>query len=99
MFRIQYEEGSVRVAVIHIGQETCTFNPRHTTLADFESFGIYRGAEIFEHLRGLGQVGGYLEVAEARSDEVESIPIVRGWAGAGGRIDRHSHEAFLDDIR
>ena len=89
----------MRVAVIHIGQETDTFNPRFTTWADFESFGIYRGAEIFEHLRGLGQVGGYLDIAEARGDEVESIPIVRGWAGAGGRIDRRSHEAFLDDIR
>ncbi|MEX2422943.1 MAG: M81 family metallopeptidase [Acidimicrobiia bacterium] len=89
----------MRVAVIHIGQETDTFNPRFTTWEDFESFGIYRGAEVFEHMRGLGQVGGYLDVAEARGSEVESIPIIRGWAGAGGRIDRASHEAFLDEIR
>lgn len=89
----------MRVAVIHIGQETDTFNPRHTTWADFESFGIYRGAEIFEHMRGLGQVGGYMAVAAARESEIESVPIVRGWAGAGGRIDRSSHESFLDEIR
>lgn len=89
----------MRVAVIHIGQETDTFNPRHTTWADFESFGVYRGAEIFERLRGLGQVGGYMAAAEDRGADVESIPIVRGWAGAGGRIDRHSHDTFLDLIR
>ena len=48
----------MRVATIHIGQETNDFNPVLTTLGDFAAFGIYEGPEILERMRGRGQVGG-----------------------------------------
>ena len=36
----------MRIGLIQVTQETSSFNPTLTTLADFESFGIYEGDEI-----------------------------------------------------
>ncbi len=90
----------MRLAVIHVGQETNDFNPIPTTLRDFESFGIYEGAEMFARLRGLGQVGGHLAAMEesGRAD-IESVPIIRAWASAGGRISTAARRFFEDKIR
>ena len=89
----------MRIAVIHVAQETNDFNPVPTTLRDYEAFGIFEGPEIFEKLRGLGQIGGHLEAVEESGLTIESIPIIRSWAVAGGRIDteayrRSSRNAF-----
>jgi microcystin degradation protein MlrC len=89
----------MRVAVIHIGQETNDFNPVPTTLADFEAFGIYEGNEMLERMRGRGQVGGCVDaVAEARG-QVEWVPIISAWAMAGGRITTEARLFFEDKIR
>jgi microcystin degradation protein MlrC len=88
----------MRLGVIHIGQESDTFNPRPTTLEDFRSFGLYRGREVFQQMAGLGQVGGYLDAVASLDRDIESVPIIRAWAGAGGRLDREAHEFFLDAI-
>ena len=85
---------TMRIAIIHIGQETNDFNPVPTTLRDFESFGIYEGPAIVEKLHGLGQVGGYLEAVAESNRRIETIPIIRGWATAGGRIDAESLHFF-----
>lgn len=90
----------MRLAVIHIGQETNDFNPILTSLRDFESFGIYEGAEMFTKLRGLGQVGGHLAaVEESGRKDIESIPIIRAWASAGGRISTQARRFFEEKIR
>ncbi|MBI1779010.1 MAG: M81 family metallopeptidase [Proteobacteria bacterium] len=89
----------MRFAVIHVGQETNDFNPVPTTLRDFQSFGLYEGPEIFEKLRGVGQIGGYLEAVEQSGRAVESIPIIHGWASAGGRITTEARAFFEAKIR
>ncbi|MBL8838335.1 MAG: M81 family metallopeptidase [Alphaproteobacteria bacterium] len=89
----------MRLALINIGQETNDFNPVPTTLRDFQSFGIYEGRTIVDKLRGLGQVGGYLEAIEESNRRIETIPIIRGWATAGGRIDAESLNFFMAKIR
>jgi len=89
----------MRLALIHIGQESDTFNPRPTTLHDFRSFGMYFGDEMFRELVGLGQVGGYLDAVTSMNQEIESVPIIRAWAGAGGRLTKDAHEFFLEAIR
>lgn len=89
----------MRLGLINIGQETNDFNPVPTTLRDFESFGIYEGQKIVEKLHGLGQVGGYLEAVAESSRRIETIPIIRGWATAGGRIDAESLNFFMAKIR
>ena len=88
----------MRIAVVHVGQETNTYNPTPTVLGDYAAFGIYRGQEMFDQMVGLGQVGGYLSAVQESEADIESIAIVRGWAVAGGRVDPESHQFFLDAI-
>jgi microcystin degradation protein MlrC len=89
----------MRIAVIHVAQETNDFNPVLTTLRDYEAFGIFEGPEIFEKLRGVGQIGGYLEAVEESGLAIESIPIIRSWAVAGGRITTEAYHFFEERIR
>ncbi len=89
----------MRIAVIHIGQETATFTRVPTSLADFAAFGIYSGDEMVEKLEGLGQVGGYLAAAADATHDIETIPVYRAWAGAGGRITTEARQTFLTAIR
>ncbi len=89
----------MRIALIHVGQETNDFNPSPTTLRDYQSFGIIEGEEILQRFRGLGQIGGYIEAVEQSGQPVETVPIIRGWAVAGGRIDRESYAFFDRKIR
>jgi len=48
----------MRIALIHISQETNDFNPQLTTLADFRAFGLYEGEEIVR-LGTIGKIGGH----------------------------------------
>ena len=76
----------MRIAIAEIGQETDTFSALPTTLELFEGHGLYLGNEILDKCVGVGMLGGFLEVAERQSEDLELVPIVRAWAGAGGII-------------
>lgn len=76
----------MRIAVAELAQESDTFSPMLADVADFESYGLYFGAEILERMQGAGAIGGLLAVAAARPESVEWVPILRAWGGAGGRI-------------
>jgi microcystin degradation protein MlrC len=89
----------MRIALIHIGQETNDFNPVPTSLRDFEAFGVFEGAEILERHEGLGQVGGHFQAVAESGQDVETIPIIRAWACAGGRITREAFDWFAEKIR
>jgi microcystin degradation protein MlrC len=88
----------MRIALIHVAQETDDFNPLPTTLADYESFGIFEGKAI-EELRDYGQIGGHYEAIARSGLEIETIPIIRAFAVAGGRITREAFDFFQDKIR
>lgn len=89
----------MRIALIHIAQETNDFNPVPTTLKDYEAFGVFEGPEIMEKQRGVGQVGGHIAAVEESGRGVETIPIIRAFAVAGGRITKHAYDFFADKIR
>ena len=89
----------MRIAVIHVAQETNDFNPVLTTLRYYEAFGILQGPAMFETLRGLGQVGGHLAAVEELDLAIEFIPVIRAWAVAGGRISAEAYRFFEDRIR
>ena len=89
----------MRVALIHIAQETNDFNPVATTLRDYESFGIVEGPAIASTYRGVGEIGGFLDAIHASGKPIEVVPIVRGWAVAGGRIDAAAYAFFEQKIR
>ena len=44
-----------------------------------------------EKLRGFGQIGGHLEAVEESGLDIETIPIIRSLAVAGGRITREAY--------
>jgi microcystin degradation protein MlrC len=88
----------MRLALIHIGQETNDFNPQRTTLADYAAFGVYEGAEVITRLGALGQVGGFVAAVAESPTAIEMVPIIRAWAVAGGRITRDAFEYFQRKI-
>ena len=88
----------MRVAIIHIGQETNDFNPLPTTLDGFRQFGISEGPEILTRMAGLGQVGGMLDAVAETGMNIDWVPIISAWAMAGGRIDTESRLFFEERI-
>ncbi len=89
----------MRIGLIHVAQETNDFNPQLTTLRDYRSFGLHLGQEVVDKAGGIGQVGGHLAAVAESGVAVETVPIVRAHAVAGGRIDTESRMYFLDVIR
>ena len=89
----------MRIALIHIAQETNDFNPVATTLRDYESFGIVQGPAIASTDHGVGEIGGFLDAIHASGKPIEVVPIIRGWAVAGGRIDAAAYAFFEQKIR
>ncbi|WP_421724435.1 M81 family metallopeptidase [Bauldia sp.] len=89
----------MRIALIHIAQETNDFNPVPTTLADYRAFGIQEWDAVGRAEGGQSQIDGYLDAAEAAAVDVETVPIIRAWALAGGRVDREAFDFFQDKIR
>lgn len=89
----------MRIALIHVGQETNDFNPLPTSLRDYASFGICEGEDVLLRFHGLGQIGGYYDVVEKSGHAIETVPIIRGWAVAGGRITREAYDFFDHKIR
>ena len=83
----------MRIGLIWVSQETDTFNPSPTTVEHFAAFGIDHGEAIFEKLGGVGSVGGYLSAARER-DDVESVPLFKARAVAGGRLDSSMASPF-----
>ena len=41
----------MRIAVAELAQETDSFSPLRAVVADFESYGLFRGNEILERMR------------------------------------------------
>lgn len=76
----------MRLGLIHVAQETCSFNPEPSTLADFAALGLHEGRAILERCAGIGEVGGFLEVL-AGEPAIEPVPILRAFTIAGGALD------------
>ena len=85
----------MRIAVAEIAQETDSFSPMVTSLSDFETYGLFYGQEMLERMRGVGPIGGMLDVVDEQSESVTLIPIVRAWASAGGTISTETIELLI----
>ena len=77
-----------RVLVALIRQESHSFVPGVTTLADFERNGIPEGSDVLVRV-GNRELDGYLDAADAMS--VELVPLFDANAGSGPPV---SDEAF-----
>jgi microcystin degradation protein MlrC len=87
----------MRIGVIRISQETDTFNPNLTTKGHFESFAIQHGQAVFDGA-GEGVIQGYLQAADERGG-VESVPIFKARAVAGGRVEASMYEYLVDELQ
>ena len=86
----------MRIGVIRISQETDTFNPNPTTLEHFASFGIHHGNDVIDR-SGVGVVRGYLQAAGERGG-VETVPLFKARAVAGGRVDSSTYEYLMSQL-
>lgn len=86
----------MRIAVGTFSQETNTFSPVKTDLAQFERFG-YRVGDGFEIQRGgwRSALGAFVEVAQERGD-VEFVPLVHATCGPNGRITTPTFDEITD---
>lgn len=87
-----------RIAVAELAQETDSFSPLRAGLSEFVGYGLYRGPEILERMRGAGPIGGLLEVAPESPRPLEFIPILRAWAGAGGIIEDATYRPLREEL-
>lgn len=84
----------MRIALAEVAQETDSFSPLAADLSDFEEYGLFFGSEILERMRGVGPIGGFLQIASERRCPVDVVPILRAWGSAGGTISAGAY-AFL----
>ena len=89
-----------RIAVAHLAQETNSFSPVPTTMADFQAHGIYRGeAGLSYALEGDNTLSGFAAaVGEFGGGAVEIVPLLMASATSGGPIERETYESFRDEI-
>ncbi|WP_425614535.1 M81 family metallopeptidase [Anatilimnocola sp. NA78] len=67
----------MRIALGQIWQETNTFNPLPTTRADFETFGVLRGADMLEKMQATNELGGMMQSLRAWPEPPELVGLVR----------------------
>jgi microcystin degradation protein MlrC len=68
---------AMRIAIGQLWQETNTFNPAPTTRADFEAFGVLRGAELVERMAETNELGGFIQSLRAWPERPEIVGLVR----------------------
>lgn len=82
-----YENRSkMRIAIAEFSQETDSFSPLRAGISEFESYGIYRDAELLDRMQNAGPIGGLLEVLAEQRSGAELVPLLRASGGAGGKI-------------
>ena len=89
----------MRIALIHVMQETDTFNPVPTTLTDFKNVALLEGAAILSRVDPNGPIAGFLEAIRTFGKDVEVIPILRADAQSGGRLSRQTLSSLCQIIQ
>jgi len=89
---------TMRVALIHVMQETDTFNPVPTTLDGFQNVALLEGSCVLERVDPAGPIAGCLEAIRISGKKVEIVPIVRADAQSGGRLTTETLATLTDKI-
>lgn len=79
----------MRIAIGQLWQESNTFNPIPTTRADFEHFGIVRGADLVERMADTNELGGFIQSLRCWPEKPEIVGLVRlpAWPGGAATFD------------
>ena len=88
----------MRVAIGGLMQETNSFSPVATTLADFEAEYLLRDAEIPEYFAGTNtEIAGFLAACESLAD-VHATPLLAAAANSGvSNLARHGSSTLRND--
>lgn len=87
----------MKIALCEFHQETDSFNPVKTTLADYRKVGIYEGEEMYQ-LRGrpVAMAGKFAAIDEAGGAEI--IPLLSMTAQSGGTVEHEVVDYFLGKV-
>ena len=88
----------MRIAIASYAQETNSFSPVPTTLDTFRLYGLFEGPEMLDECRGIGAVGGFLEMMDA-TGAWTPLPIFHGWVGASGLLTDDTLDWFAERLR
>jgi len=88
----------MRIAIGQLWQETNTFNPLPTTQADFEAFGVLRGADLLEQMADTNELGGFIQSLRRWPERPEIVPLVRLPAWPSGRGTSETFDWLLDEL-
>jgi len=87
----------MRVAIAEFKQETNTFVPRPTTLADFEAWHLWYGQDVITYSADTNvEVAGFLDVLE--NTGIQIVPILATFAMSGGKVTTETYETLLSQL-
>lgn len=87
----------MRVAIAELKQESNTFVPRPTTLADFDAWHHWRGDEVIGGSRGTNcEIAGFLDVLEPAG--IEAVPLIATFSISGGKVTSEAYRTLLDEL-
>src|SRR5579872_6792467 len=88
----------MRIAIGQLWQETNTFNPLPTTRADFEPYGLVRGAELIERMAQTNELGGFIQSLRSWPERPEIVGLVRLPAWPGGIVTAETFDWILAEF-
>jgi len=88
----------MRIGIGQLWQETNTFNPRPTTRADFEEFGVLRGAELVAQMAHTNELGGFIQSLSAWPEQPEIVGLVRLPAWPSGTATADTFAWLRDEL-
>jgi microcystin degradation protein MlrC len=88
----------MRVAVGQLWQETNTLNPLPTTRADFEAFGVVRGAALVGSMADTNELGGFIQSLRAWPERPEIVGLVRLPAWPAGLASADTFAWLRDEL-
>ena len=87
----------MRVAVGEFKQESNTFAPGFTTLADFRAWHLWRGRESIDQARGTNtELAGFLDVLDEAG--IEPLPTLATFAMSGGPVADAAYAQLRDEL-
>jgi microcystin degradation protein MlrC len=88
----------MRIAVGQLWQETNTLNPIATTRADFEQFGVSRGADFIEQMAETNEPGGMIQSLRRWGERPEIVGLVRLTAWPGGTATAETFDWLREEM-
>jgi microcystin degradation protein MlrC len=88
----------MRIAIGQVSQETNTFNPLLTTRANFDQFGVLRGADMVERMADTNELGGFIQSLRGWPQPPEIVGLVRLMAWPAGKATPDAFHWLRDEV-